>query len=327
MSISSVAATDFDEVPLIAIGALGRGDAAEAETIRQIRHAAERVGFFYIADHGVPAAATKDILEQARRFFDLPATQREAILLTRSPCYRGYLPFGARGDNAARPPDILESFNVGPELGPDAPEVRAGTPLHGPNQWPEGLPGFRSAVLAYYAALETLMRRLVDALALALELPREALRGQYRRPLTQLRLLHYPPQPPLIDDQFGVRAHQDTDFLTILLQDDKGGLEVRNHAGDWILAPPRPGTFVVNVGEMLELVSSGRFPATLHRVINRSGVERYSVPFFISPDFDTVLQPLPHWRDEAQQPAAPFHVGNSMAAFFSGLWPSAGTSQ
>jgi isopenicillin N synthase-like dioxygenase len=324
MPISSVAAADFDEIPVIAIGALGRGDAAEAETIRQIRHAAETVGFFYIADHGVPAAATKDILEQARRFFDLPLAQREAILLMRSPCYRGYLPFGARGSNTSRPPDILESFNVGPELGPDAPEVHAGTPLHGPNQWPENLPGFRSSVLAYYAELETLMQRLVDALALALELPREALRSQYRRPLTQLRLLHYPPQPPQIDDQFGVRAHQDTDFLTILLQDDKGGLEVCNHAGDWISAPPQPETFVVNVGEMLELVTGGRFSATLHRVINRSGVERYSVPFFISPDFDTVLEPLPQWRVDPQQPVTPFHVGNSMASFFRGLWPTAG---
>jgi len=313
---------DFDAIPVIDIAALGDPGAAEAETVRQIRAAAETAGFFYIRNHGVSTEHTAAILDACRRFFALPLAAREAVLLIRSPVYRGYLPFGARGNNVGRPPDLLESFNVGRELGPDAPAVRAGKPLHGPNQWPPGLPGFRETVLGYYAALEVLMLRLLDGIALALELPREGLRAQYRLPLTQLRLLHYPPQPPQTDDQIGVRAHQDTDFLTILLQDHHGGLEVQNRAGAWIAAPPRPDTFVVNVGEMLELVTCGRFPATMHRVVNRSGAERYSVPFFISPDYDTVLRPLPHFAGTDGVARDPLPVGDSMAAFFRGLWPS-----
>ena len=146
MLLSASRSVDLAEIPVVDLGPLGSGD-RESEILRQIDAACRSVGFFYIAHHGVPTAATADILLQCRRFFALPQPVRDAIRLTRSPLYRGYLPPGARGERE-RPADLLESFNVGRELGPEAAEVKAGIPLHGSNQWPDDLAGFRAAVLA-----------------------------------------------------------------------------------------------------------------------------------------------------------------------------------
>ncbi len=318
---------DFSEIPIIDITPLGRADAAEQEVVGAIRDACEHVGFFYIKGHGVPLDDMKAIFTACECFFAIPQAQRDAIYLINSPQYRGYLPIGVLGANTDRPRDLLESLNVGMELGPDDPDVRAGKPLHGGNQWPAGLPELRDEVLRYYGLMDALMRRLLTGFALAAGLPRNGFDHWFEKPLTQMRLLHYPAQQVVQDNMIGARAHRDFGFFTILLQDGTGGLEVSNQSGEWVVAPPIEGMFVINVAEMLKRVTNGRFTSALHRVINRYGRERYSVPFFANPSYDAVLTVLPQFVDGAH-PAqfAPYSVGQEMHNFYRNLWPSAGKS-
>jgi isopenicillin N synthase-like dioxygenase len=316
---------DFSEIPIIDIGDLGRANAAEPDAVKAIRDACEHVGFFYIKNHGIPVAETHGIFAACARFFALPQAERDAIYLVNSPNYRGYLPIGVLGANTNRPRDLLESLNVGMELGPDDLDVKSGKPLHGGNQWPAGFPDLRNDVLRYYGLMDALMRRLLTGFALAAGLTRDGFDAWFAKPLTQMRLLHYPAQQVVQDNMIGARAHRDFGFFTILLQDNTGGLEVANQAGEWVVAPPIENTFVVNVAEMLKRVSNGRFTSALHRVINRYGRERYSVPFFANPSYDAVLSPLPQFVD-AQHPMqfGPYAVGEEMLNFYRGLWPSAG---
>jgi isopenicillin N synthase-like dioxygenase len=318
---------DFSEIPIIDLAPLGGGGAAEAKLVAAIRDASERVGFFYIFNHGIPRAELQSIFRACERFFALPQAERDRIYLVNSPHYRGYLPIGVLGKDVDRPRDLLESFNIGTELPPDDTDVRQGKPLHGPNQWPDGVPGFREDVLRYYGLMQKLMYRLLQGFALAAELPRDGFDHAFRKPLTQMRLLHYPAQEAVKDNMIGARAHRDFGFFTILLQDQVGGLEVSNQSGQWVVAPPIEDMFIVNVAEMLKRVTNGRFSSALHRVINRYGRERYSVPFFVNPSYDVTLLALAHFAD-GDEPAqfGPYHVGESMHNFYRGLWPSAGKS-
>jgi isopenicillin N synthase-like dioxygenase len=315
---------DFSEIPMIDISALGAPGSAEDNIVRAIRDASEQVGFFCISGHSITRNEIVAMLAACERFFALPQAQRDALYLVKSPNYRGYLPIGVIGRNE-RPRDLLESFNVGTELGPDDPAVREGKPLHGVNQWPAELPGFRDAVLRYYGLMDALMRRLLRGFAMACELPRDGFDHWFAKPLTQMRLLHYPAQEVVRDNMIGARPHRDFGFFTILWQDQVGGLEVCNQSEEWVVAPPLADTFVINVAEMMKRVTNGRFSSALHRVINRYGRERYSIPFFVNPSYDAVLSPLPQFVD-AQNPAqfGDYHVGQEMLNFYSGLWPSAG---
>jgi isopenicillin N synthase-like dioxygenase len=323
---------DFSEIPVIDIGALGKGGAAEATIVTAMRDACVNVGFFYATNHGIAPADIRAIFAAAERFFSIPQDERNKIYLVNSPNYRGYLPIGARGENTERARDLLESFNVGTELGLDDPDVAHGKPLHGTNQWPDSLPGFREEIIRYYGLMDALMRRLLQGFAMAADLPRDGFDHLFRKPLTQMRLLHYPAQDFAQGDlpqgnMIGARAHRDFGFFTILLQDDVGGLEVSTPSGEWVVAPPMENTFVVNVAEMFKLVTNGRFSSALHRVINRYGRERYSVPFFANPSYEAVLAPLPQFVDDTH-PAqfGPYPVGEQQLAFYRSLWPSAGKS-
>lgn len=313
----------FSEIPLISIASLGQGNAEEAATIAAIRKASEQVGFFYITDHGIDLAKMHDIVEQCRRFFALPKAELEEMRLANSPCFAGYLSVGERGANAQRPRDLLEAFNICTELPPDDPFVLKKVPLHGANQWPTSLPGFRDCVLDYYREMDKLGLRLLQAFAMALGLGRHALDSQYRKPISQLRLLHYPVQDQAVDEMMGARSHRDVGVLTILLQDDVGGLEVCNAAGEWIVAPPIDGTLIVNLGEMMKLLTNDQFASALHRVVNRYGRQRFSVPYFFNPDYDAQLSTLDQYIDAAH-PAQfkPIHVGQHMFNFYRNLWPN-----
>ncbi|MBL8056966.1 MAG: isopenicillin N synthase family oxygenase, partial [Anaerolineales bacterium] len=203
----------------------------------------------------------------------------------------------------AAKPNQSESFMMMHELPDDDPDVLAKAPLAGPNQWPAALPDFKPAVRAYNQALVDLGRRLVPAVAVALGAGPNDLNADFVRPTTFLRLLYYPSQPPHSpDDLFGSNPHTDYGFLTLLAQDDVGGLQVRNRAGDWVDAPYMPGALVMNSGDILHRWSNGYFISTPHRVINRSGRARYSCPFFFDPDMHSRIAPVPS-RISADHPA------------------------
>ena len=325
MAIAAQRRVAAGEVPVIDIGSLGDASASEAAVGAEIRRACEATGFFYIANHGIAVGTLAELFAQSRRFFALPLATRQAVHLTRSMAYRGYLPIGERGADRARKPDLLESFTIGRELGPDDPAVRAGVPLHGPNQWPEGLPGFREFLLDYHGQLDRLAHRLLVGFALALDLPRDALDASHRDPINSIRLLHYPPQPDAEFEFLGARPHTDTGTFTILLQDEHLGLEVADRDGEWMVVPPIPGTFVINIAEVMTAWTNGRFASARHRVINAYGADRYSAPFFVNPDYDALIAPLPGFVDAAHPPAfAPYRAGDALHTLFRNLWPGAG---
>jgi len=315
----------INEIPVLDFAQFDRSASAQNRLFHEMHEACASVGFFYIRNHGVPATAIDDIFTQAHRFFDLPDTERDALHLTDSPWYRGYLPTGAPGANKVTRNNLLEAFNLARELGPDHPDVKALKPLHGPNQWPkeESLPGFRTSVLTYYDLMEVLSRRVLTVLSGAMGIATHDLLPKFDNQLAQLRLLYYPAQPVQDDPVLGVRAHHDTSFMTMLVQDDAGGLEVEGRNGEWLVAPPRPDMFVVNVGSYLECLSSGIYTAAKHRVVNRSGRRRFSVPFFFSPKFEVTVEPLPHFADRPEaRKVAPMNVGQDMVRFFDTLFPA-----
>jgi isopenicillin N synthase-like dioxygenase len=284
------ARVSLDEIPVIDFAPFLHGDApARAAVAEKIGDACRNIGFFYVINHGVPETLVADVYAQSKRFFALPAAQKAEIAIENSLCHRGYFQLGGENLDPARQKtvgDLKEGIKIGRDLPATHRLVAAGTPLHGPNQWPQNLPGWREVMEDYYAAMEFLGRELLHAFALALDIPETYFDRWLDAPMTTLGPLHYPPQRGHITEaQIGAGAHTDYGCLTMLAQDDAGGLQVRNAAGIFIDAPPIPGSFVVNIGDMMERWTNGVFTSTLHRVINISGRERYSIPFFFDPDF------------------------------------------
>ncbi|MDE8347108.1 MAG: 2-oxoglutarate and iron-dependent oxygenase domain-containing protein [Acidocella sp.] len=285
------------ELPVIDIGPLrGGAQADRAATIRAIGDACRNTGFFYIVNHGVPATLIAEAFAAAKRFFALPEAEKAKIDIERSPCHRGWFKIGGENLDPARQTragDLKEGVKIGRDLPATHPLVLAKTPLHGPNQWPD-LPGWRATMSDYYAAMAALGGLLLGAFAGALALEEDFFTPWLTAPMTTLGPLHYPPQAGRITpDQIGAGAHTDYGCLTILAQDEAGGLQVRRADGIWLNAPPIAGSFVVNIGDMMERWTNGVFTSTLHRVVNVSGHERYSLPFFFDPDFTAPVACLP----------------------------------
>lgn len=227
----------------------------------------------------------------ARAFFAQSEAEKARVRMALGGrAWRGWFPVG--GELTSGRPDLKEGLYFGAELGPDDPRVAAGVALHGPNLFP-ALPGFREAVLDWMDAMTGLGHALMRGLALALGLDPAYFAERYTGdPFVLFRIFHYPAETDAQAGHWGVGEHTDYGVLTILKQDDAGGLEVRTRAG-WLAAPPVPGAFVCNLGDMLDRMTGGRFRSTPHRVRNTSGRSRLSFPFFFDPSFDAPVAPLP----------------------------------
>ncbi|WP_410003479.1 isopenicillin N synthase family dioxygenase [Marinobacter sp. F3R11] len=294
-------------LPVIDMSLLTGTDQQRQQLARSLADVCLHTGFFYVSGHGIPETLISRVFEESQALFNLPESEKEAINKSFSKANRGYEPLKGQTLEPGSPPDLKEGFYIGQELDETDPRVIAGRFNQGANQWPQSLPAFRDTMTEYFEALNELSSRIMEALALSLGLAHDFFEDFCRQPLSTLRLLHYPPQPPNpAPGEKGCGAHTDFGGITVLLLDDKPGLQVWDIKGDrWINADPVPGTFVVNLGDMIARWTNDRYRSTLHRVVNTSGAERYSVPFFYSGNPDHQVSCLPTCLAEGDQPHYP----------------------
>lgn len=281
-------------LPIINVAPLLQTSADCHAIAAEIGQACRQFGFFYITGHGISEALQRQLETSAQAFFAQPAEIKSTISMARGGrAWRGYFPVGA--ELTSGQPDRKEGLYFGAELETQHPLVLAGTPLHGPNLFPANVPELRAAVLAYLDVMTKLGHALMRGIALSLGLPDDYFATRYTGdPLILFRIFNYPAEanPAHSESSWGVGEHTDYGLLTILKQDDAGGLQVKTPAG-WLDAPPLPNTFVCNLGDMLDRLTGGLYRSTPHRVRNVSGRDRLSFPFFFDPNFHAEIEPLP----------------------------------
>ncbi|MEM7280742.1 MAG: 2OG-Fe(II) oxygenase family protein [Pseudomonadota bacterium] len=280
----------FQEIPIVDISTVVDGSDLHS-VARQIGRSCEKVGFVYLKNHGVSKKLIGEMYDMSRQFFALPQHAKDAIHIARSgPTLRGYIP--EYGENVD--PDNTRDYKEVFDYGKHETEV---SPFRGPNPMPECLPQAKVVFEQYHSEMVRLARKLISVIALGLKLPADYFDHKLNNPISIQRVLHYPPQyGEITQEEIGAGAHTDYGFLTILAQDDIGGLQVQNSAGDWVSVPPIEDTFVFNIGDFLETFTNGRYRSTLHRVVNTAGRDRYSIAFFMDLDFDAVVEPVPTVR-------------------------------
>ncbi len=296
----TVRAASADEVPILDLTPLTEGGDL-APLAKQLRHACVTTGFFYVAKHGIPEAVIDNVFAATKRYFDLPVGERMPHKMDEK-YRRGFMPQGIN-QHPGYAPDIKESYEIGVDLPLTDPDVVAGLPLHGPNRWPAECPWLREASEAYFAQTDALGRRLLKICAASLDMPEDHFLQYCTKPMVQMRLFHYPPQTPVSDDKaFGVAPHTDYGMITLLLQDPIGGLELKKRDGEWVSAPHIPGTLVINIGDLFQRWTNDIYVSNLHRVVNRTGKERYSIPTFFNLDYNAMVSCLPTCQS-ADKPA------------------------
>ncbi len=292
----AAAAKPFTSIPTIDISPLTAADASDesmSAVADQIRAACVEVGFFYLVGHGVDQAFVDETFSVTKRFFDLPDEKKFEVSILNSKKMRGYTGLLEEQTDPDGDGDLHEAFDIGLDLSEDDPDAHGDVYGWGLNQWPT-MPGFREQMVGYHTALRKLSTALYRGFALSLDLDIDFFTAKMTKPISELRIIRYPAQPVERDDDIvGIGAHSDYDMFTILATDEVPALEVLNPAGEWVPAPPVPGAFIVNVGDLLERWTNDLYRSTVHRVINISGTERYSLPFFSNIDPLEVVDVLP----------------------------------
>ena len=280
-------------IPVIDVAALVAGTEQRHQVAAEIGDACREWGFFYIVGHGIDEALPRRLVDLSRAFFAQPVEKKRAIRMSLGGrAWRGY--FAVGDELTSGKPDCKEGIYFGAELDDDHPLVRAKTPMHGRNLFPADSPAWRETVLEYMQAMTTLGHQLMAGLALSLGIDESYFADRYtREPLTLFRIFNYPPNPVPedVEETWGVGEHTDYGVLTILKQDDAGGLQVKAKSL-WIDAPPLAGSFVCNIGDMLDRMTGGLYRSTPHRVKNRTSHDRLSLPFFFDPNFNAEVKPI-----------------------------------
>ena len=306
-------------VPLIDIAPLVTDSPGKESVARQIGTACRTHGFFYITGHGVPEDLQNQLESVSKTFFAMDESEKMKIRMALAgKAWRGFFPIG--DELTSGKPDIKEGLYFGQELDNSDPGVKQGLPMHGSNLFPAALPEMHAIVLNYMKALTQVGHTLMEGIALSLGLDDSYFYTKYTgKPLTLFRIFHYPTTAHSDETAWGVGEHTDYGVLTILKQDQTGGLQVKSQS-KWIDAPPIPGTFVCNIGDMLDRMTRGLYRSTPHRVKNVSNKSRYSFPFFFDPAFDAHIQPINTPEITSHQPDAHDRWDHADLAVFDGTY-------
>ena len=271
------------------------------EVAEEIGRSFEEFGFAVIRDHGIPQELIDRAERLSKEFFALPDDVKRGYKIDGGGGARGYTPFGTEKAKDAKVHDLKEFWHVGRDL----PTGHALAEYMAPNIWPSEVAGFEDTFSELYAAFETAGGRVLEAVALHLDLPREFFAPTVEDGNSVMRLLHYPPLDSE-DAEGAIRAaaHGDINTITLLLGAEEAGLELLTTDGEWLAIDPPVGALVVNIGDMLDRLTNGRLRSTTHRVVNPSGAaarrSRYSMPFFLHFRPDYMIETLPGCIDPAR---------------------------
>ena len=263
----------------------------------EIENAYKKYGFAYLINHNIPEDLFNDTFNAAKKFHALPLHEKMAI--KQNDCFRGYVPLNASTLKvstlgSAKKPNQLDAFVMAFDPDITSDDYKNGIYLNGDNQFPKNLPYFKDTMLRYRDCMLDLANRLLKPFSIALRMPEDYLFQFFSPPTYFLRLQHYPEQAKTIaDDLFGIAPHTDYGFFTILAQNDIEGLDVLDESNNWTRVPFIKNSLILNAGDMLRRMSNDTFKSTKHRVINRSGKERYSIPFFFEPNMRSNIHVAP----------------------------------
>lgn len=310
---ANAAQTNTQSIPVIDVS--GAISGKDIQGVADAIHAAATDhGFFYICGHGIDPALMEQAFAVSKAFFDLPDADKSEVAVDTH--QRGWMAQGMSRLQGSKTHDLKEVFFWGTETTADDVDVLAGKPLCAVNQWPTDFPRLHTDLTPYYDAVCHVARRVMAAIAVSLDRPADFFDAAYAKPLARGQLVYYPASTEAdeAEERFGVAPHTDFGVLTVLLQDNSGGLQVRAKSGDWIEAPPIAGTLVCNIGDLLARWSNNRFASTVHRVINRSKGSRYSIPVFFDPHTDTIVDPIDLGASAADSEYPPVRAGEHIAS-------------
>ena len=300
----------MDEIPVIDISGVLAGDkTALARCAKELQHAYEDIGFWFLKGHPVPQSLIDRVFAEVARFHAQP--MEEKLKLPINEHNTGYLAIGkattrhSPGISQNNLPNVNEAYFIKRDLPADHPDVIANKRFRGANPWPANLPGFREVIVDYCQRMEQLALATLPIYAVALDLPADFFKEAFREPQYQLRMSHYPDTPQLQQNEYGLAPHADTSFMTLLAPNKIPGLSLRTASNRWIDAPQIDGAFLVNSGQMLNRWSNERFRATPHRVVNQSGGDRYAIPFFFDATIDHEMVCLPSCTGPGNPPKYP----------------------
>ncbi len=287
MAYAQAKTTDPLTIPVVDITPL-RDGSDKVGVAKKLHTASKSLGFIYIKGHGIEASVFTDARVAAYDFFRSSAEQKSAVRISSK--HRGWIAAGGAKMEDDLKPDLKESFLWAVEN--DKGEIPEDHTLRGPNQWPDFVPDLHKHAMTYFNKAHEVAHLLMRGFALGLDLPEDFFLKTSDKPLSRGSFVYYPDQSPYPEDgQFGVGPHTDFGVLTVLAQDNVGGLEVQTANGEWIKAPPVEDTLIVNVADLLHRWTNGAYKSTPHRVINKSGRERLSLVLAYDPNPETVIDP------------------------------------
>lgn len=305
-------------LPVIDVSPLRRGEDA-SDAARQLDEACRDLGFFVVEGHGIDPALRKRMFGAAADFFAQPdEVKQQAAISESGAAHRGFAPLAGEVLEDGLAGDAKESFDLATDQPADHPEVLRGTPLHGMNLWPP-VPGFRETCEEYFVASMDAAHLVLRLVARALGLPEDWFTSKMVDNITYLRFLHYPATDaePGDPDQPGCGAHTDYGLVTLLAEDEVGGLQVKRRSGEWLDVRTEPGQLVVNLGDLLARWTNHRWVSTPHRVVRPPNRSRYSIPFFVNTAYHALVECLPTCVDPASPwPYEPIEVGDYLVSRF-----------